>query len=63
LENNSWDPTQKNPSQTRAGGVAQGIGPEFKPQYCKKKKEKKMLLAFTLISNGSWKLRIISGFL
>jgi hypothetical protein len=20
----------------RAGGVAQGIGPEFKPQYCKK---------------------------
>jgi hypothetical protein len=21
----------------RAGGVAQGVGPEFKPQYCKKK--------------------------
>jgi hypothetical protein len=21
--------------------VAQGVGPEFKPQYCKKKKEKK----------------------
>jgi hypothetical protein len=20
----------------RAGGVAQGVGPEFKPQYCKK---------------------------
>jgi hypothetical protein len=25
----------------RAGGVAQGEGPEFKPQYCKKKKRKK----------------------
>jgi hypothetical protein len=25
----------------RAGGVAQGEGPEFKPQYCKKKKKKK----------------------
>jgi hypothetical protein len=22
----------------RAGGVTQGVGPEFKPQYCKKKK-------------------------
>jgi hypothetical protein len=31
----------KNPSQKRAGGVAQGVGPEFKPQYQKKKKEKK----------------------
>jgi hypothetical protein len=30
----------KYPSQKRAGGVAQGIGPEFKPQYCKKKKNK-----------------------
>jgi hypothetical protein len=27
----SW----KNPSQKRAGGVAQGVGPEFKAQYCK----------------------------
>jgi hypothetical protein len=27
----------KNPSQKRAGGVAQGVGPEFKPQYRKKK--------------------------
>jgi hypothetical protein len=25
----------------RAGGVAQGIGPKFKPQYCKKKKKEK----------------------
>jgi hypothetical protein len=28
----------KNSSQKRAGGVAQGVGPEFKPQYWKKKK-------------------------
>jgi hypothetical protein len=27
----------KKPSQRRDGGVAQGVGPEFKPQYCKKK--------------------------
>jgi hypothetical protein len=25
----------------RVGGVAQGVGLEFKPQYCKKKKERK----------------------
>jgi hypothetical protein len=30
--------SQQNPSQKRAGGVAQGVGPEFKPQYHKKKK-------------------------
>jgi hypothetical protein len=31
----------KLPSQKRAGGVAQDIGPEFKPQYHKKKKKKR----------------------
>jgi hypothetical protein len=31
----------KNPSHKRAGGVAQGIGTEFKPQYHKKKKKRK----------------------
>jgi hypothetical protein len=31
--------SQKDPK--RAGGVAQGVGPEFRPQYCKKKKKKK----------------------
>jgi hypothetical protein len=25
--------TWKNPSQRRTGGVAQGVDPEFKPQY------------------------------
>jgi hypothetical protein len=27
---------EKNSSQKRAGGLAQGVGPEFTPQYCKK---------------------------
>jgi hypothetical protein len=34
-ENSSPDPILKNPSQKRAGGMAQGVGPEFKPQYHK----------------------------
>jgi hypothetical protein len=29
--NRSLDPILKNPSEKRAGGVAQGVGPEFKP--------------------------------
>jgi hypothetical protein len=38
--------SQRNPSQNRASGVAQGVGPQFKPQYNnnnkkKTKKEKK----------------------
>jgi hypothetical protein len=39
--NISQDPIskkKKKPSQKRAGGVAQGVSPEFKPQYWKKKK-------------------------
>jgi hypothetical protein len=31
----------KNPSQKRAGGVAQDEGPEFKSHYRKKKKKKR----------------------
>jgi hypothetical protein len=30
--------SRKKPSQKRAGGVAQSVGPEFKSQYHKKKK-------------------------
>jgi hypothetical protein len=33
--NSSQDPVSKKPSQKRAGGVAQGEGPEFKLQYQK----------------------------
>jgi hypothetical protein len=29
---------EKNTSQERAGGVAQGVGPEFKTQHWKKKR-------------------------
>jgi hypothetical protein len=32
--------SQKNPPCKRAHGVVQGLGPEFKPQYSKKKKKK-----------------------
>jgi hypothetical protein len=31
--------SQKYPTQKRAGGVAQDVSPEFKPQHCKRKKE------------------------
>jgi hypothetical protein len=33
--------SRKNPSQKRACRVAQGVGPEFKAQYCKKKKKER----------------------
>jgi hypothetical protein len=33
---------KKKPIARKAGGVAQGVGPDFKPQYCKKKKKKGM---------------------
>jgi hypothetical protein len=39
--NSLRDPTSKKiHHKKRAGGVAQGIGPEFKPQYQKKKGKK-----------------------
>jgi hypothetical protein len=37
----SWKTLHKN----RTGGVAQGAGPEFKPQYWKNKNKKKVLNA------------------
>jgi hypothetical protein len=38
--NSSRDPILKNLHKNRAGEVAQGEGPEFKPKYRKKKKKK-----------------------
>jgi hypothetical protein len=35
--NSSRDPISKIPLTKRAGGVPQGVGPEFKPQYHKKR--------------------------
>jgi hypothetical protein len=37
----SQDPISKIPNTKRAGGVAQGVGPEFKLRYSKKKKKRK----------------------
>jgi hypothetical protein len=47
---------KKNPSQKRAGGVAQGIGPEFKPSTTKKIKGNlgsQALMAHTYNSSNS----------
>jgi hypothetical protein len=42
--NSSRDAISKNTHyKNRAGGVAQGVGPEFKPQYVKKQKPSLML--------------------
>jgi hypothetical protein len=41
-ENSSWDSISEKKNKThqeKAGGAAQGVGPEFKPQYHQKKKE------------------------
>jgi hypothetical protein len=40
---------KKKKSQKRAGGVAQGTGPEFKLQHCKKRKKKNLKLFPSLI--------------
>jgi hypothetical protein len=39
---------EKNPSQKRAGGVAQTVGHEFKPQYHQKRKRKKRTKTISL---------------
>jgi hypothetical protein len=36
--NSSQDPISKIATPNTAGGVAHGVGPEFKPQYCNEKK-------------------------
>jgi hypothetical protein len=40
-KNSSRDPILKKPSLKRAGKIAEGVGPEFKPQYSKEKKRRK----------------------
>jgi hypothetical protein len=44
LTNSSRDPISKRPFTKRTGGVAQGVGPEFKLQYCKKKDNNNVVL-------------------
>jgi hypothetical protein len=41
LANSSRDPISTKPIMKKGGGAAQGVGPGFKLQYCKKKKKKK----------------------
>jgi hypothetical protein len=42
IQANSFETlSQNNPSQKRVGVVAQGLSPEFKHQYSKKKKKRK----------------------
>jgi hypothetical protein len=41
--NSSLRPYLKNKSHKRASGVAQSVGPEFKPQHCKKKEKENMV--------------------
>jgi hypothetical protein len=48
--NSSRDPISKIPNTKMAGGVVQGVGPEFKPQNCQKKK--KTFVEGTLMSRG-----------
>jgi hypothetical protein len=41
---------EKNPSQTRrTGGVAQGIGPEFKPSTEKEKERKNLNMSLGMV--------------
>jgi hypothetical protein len=44
----------KIPNTKRAGGVAQGIGSEFKPQYHKKKKKEQIRNIYSLIQGVSF---------
>jgi hypothetical protein len=38
--NSLRDPISKIPNAKRAGGVAQGVGPEFKAHYCQRLKKR-----------------------
>jgi hypothetical protein len=40
LKNTITRKKKKKRKKKKADGVAQGVGPEFKPQYCKKKKKR-----------------------
>jgi hypothetical protein len=51
--NSSKDPISKKIITKRAGGMAQGVGPEFKPQYLKKKKLKRFSLPTKTLPQAS----------
>jgi hypothetical protein len=53
----------KNPSQKRAGGVAQGVAPEFKPQYRKKReKEEEERMAKFQVTKFTFHNELLSVF-
>jgi hypothetical protein len=52
------DPISKKPITKRAGGVAQGISPEFKPQYPPPKKKKKSPLFLENLKNTMFQLEL-----
>jgi hypothetical protein len=52
--NSLRNPNVKIPDTKRTGGVAQDVGPEFKPQYRKKKKTVHKLGAVVLAYLGGW---------
>jgi hypothetical protein len=54
--------SEKNLSQKRAGGVAQGVGPEFKSQYHKKRKRNAIGIFHIPIIFPLFFLLLTSGF-
>jgi hypothetical protein len=46
--------SHKNPLQKRAGGMAQGVGPEFKPYSLKEKKRALLWISGNLDSNSAF---------
>jgi hypothetical protein len=60
--NSSRDPISKIPiTKKRAGGVAQGKGPEFKPQYCKIIIIKKYIVIICCANSKTWTLHTVSS--
>jgi hypothetical protein len=47
--NSSCDPILKIRNIKRVGGVAQSVGPQFKPWHCKKKKKKNQSLSGVVV--------------
>jgi glutamine amidotransferase-like uncharacterized protein len=44
---------EKTHHQKRAGGVARGVSPEFKPQYCQEEKKKLETVQVEIVGQSS----------
>jgi hypothetical protein len=51
---------ENNLSQKRAGGVSQGLGPEFKPQYRKRKKKEFGVLVSEQGQAGGVRVKVVT---